>query len=75
MKYKLDTDISKFIIQQEPLGLWDLWVDGLPTLTFSNPEEAAQAVYEQKSGYTIWDQLDEPHAPQGLSGWQKVEEP
>ena len=73
MKYKLDTNVSKFVIQQEPLGLWDLWVDGLPTLTFKTPEEAAKAVYSQNSGYTVWDQLEEHQAPEDLNGWQKVE--
>lgn len=52
MKYKLETDISKFKIQIEPLGLWDLWVNGMSTLTFSTPEDAAIAVYEQNSGFT-----------------------
>ncbi len=55
MKYKLETDVSTFEIQKEPLGLWDLWVDNMPTLTFQSPEEAALAVYEQQSGYTTWD--------------------
>ena len=54
--------------------MWDLWVDNLPTLTFATPEEAANAVYEQNSGYTIWDQLEQHYAPKDLSGWEKVEE-
>ena len=73
MKYKLETDISTFEIQQEPLGLWDLWVDNLPTLTFSTPEEAAIAVYEQQTGYTIWDQLEKHTAPKDISGWKTIE--
>ena len=73
MKYKLETEVSTFIIQQEPLGLWDLWVDGLPTLTFPTPEEAAIAVYEQNSGYTVWDLLENHSAPKDLQGWEKVE--
>ncbi len=73
MKYKLETDISIFEIQKEPLGLWDLWVDNMPTLTFQTPEEAAQAVYSQQSGYTTWDLLEEHNAPKDLNGWQVVE--
>ena len=73
MKYKLETDVSTFVIQKEPLGMWDLWVDGLPTLTFTTPEEAAKAVYDQDSGYTIWDQLEEHSAPEDLSGWEQME--
>ena len=73
MKYKLETEISTFEILQEPLGLWDLWVDNLPTLTFSTPEEAAIAVYEQQTGYTIWDQLEKHTAPKDISGWQTIE--
>ncbi len=73
MKYKLETEVSTFMIQQEPLGLWDLWVDGMPTRTFPTPEEAAEAVYEQKSGYTVWDLLEKHLAPADLQGWQKIE--
>lgn len=73
MKYKLETEISKFEIKKEPLGLWDLWVDGMPTLTFSTPEEAAMAVYEQNSGFTTWDMLDGHSAPKDLSGWKKID--
>ncbi len=73
MQYKLETRVSTFLIQQEPLGMWDLWVDGMPTLTFAAPEDAAKAVYEQNSGYTVWDQLEEHTAPRDLSGWQQVE--
>lgn len=73
MKYKLETDISKFEIQIEPLGLWDLWVNGMPTLTFSTPENAAIAVYEQNSGFTIWDMLEEHSAPKTLAVWEKIE--
>ena len=74
MKYKLETDVSKFVIRQEPLGLWDLWVDGMPTLTFPTPEDAAKAVYVQESGYIVWDQLQEHTAPEGLDGWEKLEQ-
>lgn len=73
MKYKLETDNSTFEIQQEPLGLWDLWVDNLPTLTFATPEEAAIAVYEQQTGYINWDQLEKHTAPKDISGWQTIE--
>lgn len=72
MEYRLQTDVSEFVIRQEPLGLWDLWIDGMPTLTFSTPEDAARAVYEQDSGYIVWDQLEEHSAPQDLSGWERV---
>lgn len=74
MKYKLETDTSTFEIQVEPLGLWDLWVDNMPTLTFQTPEEAAKAVYEQQTGFTTWDLLEKHAAPEGLSGWQVIEE-
>jgi len=74
MKYKLETSTSKFEILKEPLGLWDLWVDNLPTLTFSTPEEAAIAVSEQQTGYTVWDLLENHDAPKDLNGWQKIED-
>ena len=74
MKYKLETEVSIFEIQKEPLGLWDLWVGNMPTLTFHTPEEAAVAVYEQQSGYIIWDQLEKHTAPKDLTGWKIIEE-
>ncbi len=73
MKYKLETGVSIFEIQQEPLGLWDLWVDNMPTLTFQTPEEAAKAVYNQQSGYTTWDLLEKHDAPKDLNGWRAIE--
>ena len=73
MKYKLETELSTFEILKEPLGLWDLWVDNMPTLTFQTPEEAAEAVYSQQSGYTTWDLLEEHSAPKDLNGWQVIE--
>ena len=73
MEYTLDTDVAKFEIHQEPLGLWDLWVDGMPTLTFESPEEAARSVYNKRTGYVVWDQLDEHSAPDSIDGWTKHE--
>ncbi len=70
MKYKLQTDVSTFEILKEPLGMWDLWVDGMPTLTFPTAEEAAQAVHDQNTGYIVWDELETHDAPSDLSGWQ-----
>lgn len=53
--------------------MWDLWVDGTPTLTFPSPEEAAQAVVDKQSGYSVWDN-DESEAPADLSAWEQIEE-
>ena len=44
IKYLLKTDIATFEIKKEPLGLWDLWVNSMPILTFASPEDAADAV-------------------------------
>ncbi len=74
MKYKLETKLSTFEIINEPLGLWDLWVDNMPTLTFETPEEAAVAVYEQRTGFTTWDMQEANDAPSDLTGWQVLEE-
>lgn len=73
MEYTLDTDVAKFEIHQEPHGLWDLWVDGMPTLTFESPDDAARSVYNKRTGYVVWDQLDEHSAPEDLNGWTKHE--
>tara|TARA_B110000008_G_scaffold271558_1_gene303175 strand:- start:461 stop:664 length:204 start_codon:yes stop_codon:yes gene_type:complete len=53
--YKIKTDIAIFEIKTEPLGLWDLWINSMPTLTFSSPEEAVNAVIDKKTGYFAWD--------------------
>tara|TARA_Y200000002_G_C22254172_1_gene485141 strand:- start:45 stop:284 length:240 start_codon:yes stop_codon:yes gene_type:complete len=54
-QYKIKTEIATFEIKMEPLGLWDLWVNSMPTLTFASPEEAANAVIQKKTGYSLWD--------------------
>jgi len=69
MEYFLETETAKFEIRQEPLGMWDLWVDGMPTLTFDSAQDAAQSVYNQRSGYVIWDQLEKHDAPKTIDGW------
>jgi len=58
IKYQIKTDIALFEIKREPLGLWDLWVNSMPTLTFSSPEDAVNAVIEKKTGYSVWDNQD-----------------
>lgn len=69
MEYSLDTDVAKFVIRPEPLGMWDLWVNEMPTLTFPTPEDAAIAVYQQDTGFIGWDQLEKHNAPATLEGW------
>lgn len=73
MEYAFDTEVAKFVIRTEPLGMWDLWVNDMPTITFATPDEAARAVYEQDTGFFDWDQLEEHNAPETLAGW--VERP
>lgn len=58
IKYQIKTDIALFEIISEPLGLWDLWVNSMPTLTFTSPEDAANAVINKKTGYSVWDNQD-----------------
>ena len=69
MEYTLETNTAKFEIRQEPLGMWDLWVDGMPTLTFATPQDAAHSVYQQRTGYITWDQLETHDAPEDINGW------
>ena len=72
MIYRYATDVAVFELRQEPLGMWDLWVDATPTLTFASPQEAAQAVADKASGYAVWDNC-ELDAPADLSGWESRE--
>lgn len=69
MEYHLETNTAKFEIRQEPLGMWDLWVDGMPTLAFETAEDAALSVYNQRTGYVVWDQLEGHDAPKDIQGW------
>lgn len=73
MIYRLRTAVAVFELRQEPLGMWDLWVDHAQTLTFPSPEEAARAVADKQSGYSVWDNDDE-EAPADLACWEQVEE-
>ena len=73
IKYLLKTDIATFEIKKEPLGLWDLWVNSMPTLTFSSPEDAAQAVGTKKTGYAVWDNQDENFKDDfNISNWEEL---
>jgi hypothetical protein len=72
MRYRLSTEIVEFEIKQEPLGMWDIYVEGMPTLSFTTPEEAAISVFSKSAGYADWDNSDSNHtAPKNLSGWEK----
>ena len=72
MWYRLSTQIVEFEIKQEPLGMWDIYVNGMLTFSFTTPEDAAIAVFSKSAGYTDWDNSDATHvAPENLSGWEK----
>ena len=73
IKYLLKTDIATFEIKKEPLGLWDLWVNSMPTLTFVSPEAAADAVVNKKTEYSVWDSQDKLiRDKMKLGKWDKV---
>jgi hypothetical protein len=73
IKYLLKTEIATFEIKREPLGLWDLWVNSMPTLTFVSPEAAADAVVNKKTGYSVWDSQDKLISDKmKLGKWNKV---
>ncbi len=73
MIYRLKTSLATFELRREPLGMWDIWINETPTLTFPSPQEAAEAVRMKQSGYAVWDNAEEA-APDDLSGWEQVEE-
>ena len=73
IKYYLKTDIAIFEIKTEPLGLWDLWINSMPTLTFATPEDAAIAVQDKKTGYSVWDNQDGiVECNFSLDNWEKI---
>ena len=71
MIYRLRTRAAAFELRREPQGMWDLWVDDTPTLTFATPEEGAAAVAAKESGAANWDNAPEA-APADLSGWERA---
>ncbi len=73
MFYRLHADIATFELKREPLGLWDLWVNGTPTLTYAAPEEGAEAVARHESGYAVWDNSD-VDVSADLTQWEQVDE-
>tara|TARA_B100000900_G_C20385623_1_gene636389 strand:+ start:198 stop:437 length:240 start_codon:yes stop_codon:yes gene_type:complete len=74
-KYILKTDIATFEIKTEPLGLWDLWINSMPTLTFASPEDAANAVIAKKTGYSVWDNQEKTFGDNfTLDNWQQIQE-
>ncbi len=75
MKYELKTDIAVFEIKKEPLGLWDLWINSMPTLTFQSPEDAAYAVVNKKTGYSVWDNQKKVISEDlNLENWAKLKD-
>lgn len=72
MIYRLRTPAASFELRREPQGMWDLWVDGTPTLTFATPEEGAAAVAARETGAAGWDNASAP-APADLSGWERAD--
>ena len=72
--YKIKTDIAIFEITTEPLGLWDLWINSMPTLTFSSPEEAVNAVIDKKTGYFSWDNQKKISGNLKIENWDKFYE-
>ena len=70
--YKIKTDIAIFEIKAEPLGLWDLWINSMPTLTFASPQEAVNAVINKKTGYYAWDnQKNKISDGRKIENWEK----
>ncbi len=73
IKYRIKTDIAVFEIIKEPLGLWDLWVNSMPTLTFASPEDAVNAVIQKKTGYSVWDsQIKSIDLSFDIKNWEKI---
>mgnify|MGYP006906462573 FL=1 len=71
--YKIKSDIAIFEIKAEPQGLWDLWINSMPTLTFSSPQEAANAVINKKTGYFIWDNQEKKISDHfKIENWEKI---
>ena len=71
--YRFKASVAQFELRREPLGMWDIWVNDVATLTFPSAEEACQAVAAKQSGYAVWDN-DPEEAPADLSGWETVEQ-
>lgn len=52
-----------------------LFGDGEKLRTYENPKDAAHDVYLRKTGYLVWDQLNEgPDNPLGLGEWEELDD-
>jgi len=75
IKYKIKTDLAVFEIKKEPLGLWDLWVNSMPTLTFTSPQDAVDAVINKKTGYSLWDSQEiSIGSDLNIDNWEELKE-
>ena len=75
IKYKIKTDLAVFEIKKEPLGLWDLWVNSMPTLTFNSPQDAVDAVINKKTGYSLCDSQEiSIGSDLNIDNWEELEE-
>ena len=75
IKYKIKTDLAVFEIKKEPLGLWDLWVNSMPTLTFNSPQDAVDAVINKKTGYSLWDSQEiSIGSDLNIDNWEALED-
>ena len=75
IKYRIKTEIAVFEIKEEPLGSWDLWINSMPTLTFASPEDAANAVINKKTGYSIWDNQTKNFGSEfSIENWSQITE-
>ena len=47
----------------------------MPTLTFASPKDAANAVIEKKTGYSVWDSQEKEFGNEfSIDNWEKLDD-
>ncbi len=76
MYFRYQTAFGTFWIKPHPNrpDQYLLGFDDIPVGTYATPEEAAQDVYAQNTGWERWDTLMEISGPEHIGEWEQVEQ-
>lgn len=71
--YYYRTSAGTFWIRPQPPKPGRVWlgVDETPLGSYDTAEEAAADFANQRTGWSRWDRLEHPKAPDGLRDWQR----
>ncbi|MFP3912987.1 MAG: hypothetical protein ACLFUT_13005 [Desulfobacteraceae bacterium] len=75
MYFRYQTAFGTFWIKPDSNreGPYLLGFEDIPIGNYATPEEAAQDVYAQNTGWERWDSLMEISGPEHIGQWEQVE--